>query len=114
MKKISDYKNISSNNETLLKAIVSQQPVSVAIQANLTSFRLYSQGVYSDEECGDELDHGVLIIGYGTQNGSDYWVIKNSWGLDWGENGYMKMLRNYVNSSSGLCGIASVPSIPIL
>ena len=111
---ISDYKNISSNNETLLKAIVSQQPVSVAIQANLTSFRLYSQGVYSDEECGDELDHGVLIIGYGTQNGSDYWLIKNSWGLDWGEKGYMKMLRNYVNSSGGLCGIAMMPSYPIV
>ena len=110
---INSYQNISSDNETLLKAMVAQQPVSVAIQANLTSFRLYSMGIYSDEECGDELDHGVLIIGYGTQNGTDYWLIKNSWGTGWGENGYMKMLRNYGNGS-GLCGIASIPSIPII
>ena len=94
---------------------VSQQPISVAIQANLSSFKFYRSGVYQDPQCGDQLDHGVLIVGYGTDRlqGLDYWIVKNSWGHEWGDNGYIKILRNYDQSESGMCGIASQPSFPI-
>ncbi len=113
---ISKYGNIFPNNEKILKRAVAQQPVSVAIQANLTSFRFYSSGVYSDPNCGNQLDHGVLIVGYGNDNntGLDYWLVKNSWGPSWGENGYIRILRNTQDTPSGLCGIATQPCIPLV
>ena len=114
--KISNYSDIIRNNEHVLKMAVSKQPVSVAIQANISSFKFYKRGVYQDHECGDQLDHGVLIVGYGTDRlyGLDYWIVKNSWGPDWGENGYIKILRNYEYSDSGMCGIAVQPSAPVV
>jgi len=113
---ISNYSDIIKNNEHVLKMIVSQQPVSVAIQANISSFQFYKRGVYQDPDCGDQLDHGVLIVGYGTDKlyGLDYWIVKNSWGAEWGENGYINILRNYKDSDSGMCGIAMQPSVPVV
>lgn len=111
---ISDYKDVIQNNEEILKRVVHQQPVSVAIQANLKSFQLYSSGIYSDPSCGTQLDHGVLIVGYGHDlfYNMDYWIVKNSWGPEWGDKGYIKIQRN-IENSSGMCGIAMQPSIPI-
>ena len=113
--RINYYQNIESNNEKVLKRAVAQQPVSVAIQANQFSFQHYSSGVFSDLTCGTDLDHGVLIVGYGYDLLSDmeYWLVKNSWGDKWGENGYIRIQKN-INNSSGLCGIAMIPSIPLL
>lgn len=112
---IKSYGDIIPNNEKILKRAVAQQPVSVAIQANLSSFQLYQSGIYSDPNCGNKLDHGVLIVGYGYDffHNMDYWIVKNSWGTSWGENGYIRILRNS-ESDSGLCGIASQPSIPLV
>jgi len=111
---ISNYSDIESNNELLLKRVVYRQPVSVAIQANKRSFQMYKSGIYSDLECGTQLDHGVLIVGYGYDyfHNMDYWLVKNSWGSDWGENGYIRLLRN-TDDPRGLCGIAMIPSIPL-
>jgi len=111
---ISDYKDVIPNNEDILKRVVNQQPVSVAIQANLKSFQLYSSGIYSDPSCGTQLDHGVLIVGYGNDmfHNMDYWIVKKKWGPQWGENGYIRIQRN-IENNSGLCGIAMQPSIPI-
>ena len=91
------------------------QPVSVAIQANKRSFQMYKSGIYNDPDCGFELDHGVLLIGYGYDKDydMDYWIIKNSWSESWGENGYIKIQRN-IDDPRGLCGIAMDPSIPIV
>ena len=112
---ISDYKNVTQNNETVLMQAVAQQPISVAIQANLQSFQFYSKGIYNDSQCTDELDHGVLLVGYGIDdNNVSYWLIKNSWGPNWGENGYIRMLRNLTNNTSGMCGIAMQPTFPII
>lgn len=112
---IDNYSDITPNDEKVLKRAVAQQPVSVAIQANLSSFQLYSGGVYSDPNCGDKLDHGVLVVGYGHDliHGMDYWLIKNSWGPYWGEDGYIRIQRN-TETESGLCGISAQPTIPLL
>jgi C1A family cysteine protease len=112
---ITNFSDIQPNNEHALAKAVTRQPVAVAIQANLQSFQLYTSGIYSDPDCGDDLDHGVLVVGYGYDwsKGMDYWIVKNSWGPSWGENGYMRMLKYYDNPE-GLCGIAMDPSIPLL
>ena len=112
---ISSYQNVTQNNETILMHAVDQQPVSVAIQANLPSFQFYSKGIYNDSQCAGELDHGVLVVGYGADdNNVSYWLVKNSWGPAWGENGYIRILRNLTNNTNGMCGIAMEPSIPII
>lgn len=70
-----------------------------------------SQGVFTGS-CGTELDHGVAAVGYGTtRDGTKYWIVKNSWGEDWGERGYIRMQRG-ISDSQGLCGIAMEPSYP--
>ena len=116
---IDNYADVEPNNEKVLMRAVAHQPISVAIQANLTSFRFYKRGVYQDPDCGDQLDHGVLIVGYGTDilQDLDYWIVKNSWTSNWGDEGYVKILRNYEKyggDSSGMCGIAVQPSYPII
>ena len=82
----------------------------------MSSFHFYKSGIYQDDDCGDQLDHGVLIVGYGTDRirGLDYWIVKNSWSPQWGEDGYVRILRNYDKSDSGMCGIAVQPSFPIV
>ena len=112
---ISNYSDIIKNNEEILKYAVQHQPISLAIQANKRSFQMYKSGIYSDPYCGFELDHGVLLIGYGYDKtyDMDYWIIKNSWSDSWGENGYIRIQRN-IDDKRGLCGIAMDPSVPIV
>jgi cathepsin L len=112
---ISSYKTIASNDEAALKTAVAQQPVSVAIDASQQSFQFYSSGVYDEASCctncvQSDLDHGVLVVGYGTENGADYWLVKNSWNSGWGDAGYIKMARN----KESQCGIATYASYPIV
>jgi len=109
--KISSYKDVASNNENALLAAVALQPVSVAIEADQHAFQFYSSGVMTGR-CGTNLDHGVLCTGFGTDNGRDYWIIKNSWGPQWGENGFIRIGRN-MQSPYGQCGIAMQNSYPI-
>ncbi|XP_074587762.1 low-temperature-induced cysteine proteinase [Curcuma longa] len=107
---IDGYKDIPPNNEKLLLQAVAQQPVSVGICGSERSFQLYSKGIFTGP-CSTALDHAVLIVGYGSENGVDYWIVKNSWGKSWGMNGYMHMLRNS-NDSYGMCGINMLASFP--
>ena len=111
--KIDSFVDVQTNNETALLQAVSLQPVSVAIEADASVFQFYSSGVMDSESCGTQLDHGVLVVGYGTKDGKDYWKVKNSWGSSWGDNGYILIGRN-ANTKEGICGIAIEPSYPII
>jgi KDEL-tailed cysteine endopeptidase len=90
---ISGWKSVPPKSGSQLQAAVLQQPVSIAVDADF--WQHYSSGVYSGA-CGVQLDHGVLLVGYGIDKSSlkKFWLVKNSWGQSWGENGYIRVLRN--------------------
>ena len=90
------------------------QPVSVAIEADTRYFQSYSSGVLTSTSCGTNLDHGVLVVGYGEENGQKYWLVKNSWSATWGDKGYVKIARSESTNDPGVCGIAMQPSFPSL
>merc|ERR1740139_1727089 len=102
---ITGFIDVPSKDEDALKAAVAGQPVSVAIEADKMVFQMYKGGVLDSDKCGQNLDHGVLLVGYGTDGGVDYWKVKNSWGTTWGEDGYIRMSRGH-----NTCGIASQAS----
>lgn len=112
---IDGFKDVPTNDEDSLMKAVSKQPVSVAIEADHQSFQLYAGGVYSAKDCGTELDHGVLLVGYGVDPSSKkhkhFWKIKNSWGEAWGEDGYIRIAKGG-NGLEGQCGVAMQPSYP--
>jgi len=102
--------DVTSSNQLHLQEALSYGPVSVAIEADTLVFQFYKSGVINDVKCGTNLDHGVLVVGYGTEDGNDYWIVKNSWGPGWGDNGYVKIGRSNSTSDAGMCGIALQPS----
>lgn len=108
--KVTGLVDVPTSEDKLQEAVASVGPVSVAIDAGHSSFQLYHSGVYDEPACTHNLDHGVLAVGYGTQDGKDYWLVKNSWGLGWGDKGYIMMSRNKDNQ----CGIALVASYPLV
>ncbi|KAK7330576.1 hypothetical protein VNO77_24771 [Canavalia gladiata] len=109
---IDGHENVPVNNEAALHKAVANQPVSVAIEAAGYDFQFYSEGVFTGD-CGTNLDHGVAIVGYGTtKDGTKYWIVKNSWGSEWGEKGYIRMERD-ISDKKGLCGIAMEASYPM-
>jgi C1A family cysteine protease len=103
----SSFTDVQAGSVSAMMSAVAQQPVSIAIQADQRSFQHYTSGVLTDG-CGQQLDHGVLAAGYGTENGVDYWLVKNSWGPTWGDAGYIKIER----SDANLCGVLSSASYP--
>eukprot|EP00731_Ephydatia_muelleri_P007190 Em0003g1438a len=101
----------SGNEYDLQAAVASVGPVAVSVDANTYAFRFYQKGVFRSTACSSyDLNHSMVVVGYGVYNGKDYWLCKNSWGSNWGINGYILMARNRYN----LCGIASEALYPTL
>jgi len=107
------YVNVTVQSVDQLKAAITQQPVSVAVQANQLVWQFYFGGVIS-KNCGDNLDHGVLAVGFGTIKGKDAFIVKNSWGASWGAQGYVYISTDGTkNNGNGVCGILMDPVYPI-
>ncbi|CAO2151973.1 unnamed protein product [Urochloa humidicola] len=105
---ISGYQDVPSNDEGALATAVANQPVSVAIDAH--NFQFYNGGVMTGDSCGMNLNHAVTAIGYGTaDDGTPYWLLKNQWGQNWGEGGYLRLERG-----TGACGVAKQTSYPLV
>ena len=100
--KVADYFDVTPGSPSQLKAAILKGPTSVAIEADQFVFQGYTGGVIT-HGCGTRLDHGVLAVGYGTENGQAYFLVKNSWGASWGDNGYIKMADN--GDGAGMCGM---------
>jgi hypothetical protein len=107
---ISGYKSITPFSGNAMEAALNNGPVSIAIEADKLVFQFYSGGILSSSQCGHNLDHGVLAVGYG----ADYWIVKNSWGTTWGESGYIQLGRGDKNGGGmyGECGLLTQPSQP--
>lgn len=83
---VASFTDVEANNPAALVSALAKQPVSIAIEADRSAFQFYSTGVIKKGSCGTKLDHGVLLVGYGTEDGTDYWLVKNSWSKGWGDN----------------------------
>jgi KDEL-tailed cysteine endopeptidase len=114
------YVDIQKNSDSAMMTALSMQPVSVAIEADQKAFQLYSSGVFTSS-CGTTLDHGVALVGYGSLNGIDHYILRNSWGTSWGVGGYMYLGRGNdpatgkpYNNGAGQCGVLGEASYPVM
>jgi len=111
---ITGYDSVTSDDETALLDAAAIGCVSVGVEADQYSFQYYSSGILTGL-CGTSIDHGVLVVGYGVDGSQDYWKVKNSWGTDWGEEGYLYICRSCdKNGNEGECGINMYPDIPTI
>jgi C1A family cysteine protease len=107
--KVQSFVDIPAGDENALQTAVASHVVSIAIEADQSGFQFYSGGVF-DGECGQNLDHGVTLEGYGSEDGKPYWLVRNSWGSSWGtEGGYIKLVRG-----KNQCGISNAASYPVV
>jgi len=106
---IKGFFDVPTDDTKALMEAVAQQPVAIAIEADQAAFQMYGGGIIT-KKCGNKLDHGVLLVGYGTDKGVEYWKVKNSWGASWGEEGYVRIERGL--PGDGQCGIKAGASYP--
>ena len=101
---------VEDSEEDLAAKVASMGPAAIAIDASHFSFQLYSRGIYDESACSSyNLDHGVGCVGFGTEDGVNYWIVRNSWGTSWGESGYIRMVKDKNNQ----CGEATAATIPV-
>lgn len=109
---VKGFVNITEGDEdALLCAVATVGPVSVAIDATSQEFQFYRKGLFYNPKCSsNQLSHGLLAVGFDTNENGPYWIVKNSYGSHWGNHGYIHMARNRNNN----CGIATVASYPLV
>ena len=111
---VMSFVDVDASSDEAMMAALAQQPVSIAIEADQKDFQLYSSGVFTGG-CGTKLDHGVLAVGYGSLDGQDYYLVKNSWGETWGSSGYIMLGRgDEFNKGNGQCGMLMQASYPVV
>ena len=108
--KTTGWTGVTGGQPDAMKAALVNNPLAVAIQANQLSFQMYTSGIFTNTNCGTQLDHATNVVGWGTSNGMDYWIMRNSWGVTWGMSGYMEI---EIVDGAGLCGIQMQPLFPI-
>ncbi|XP_059499486.1 procathepsin L-like, partial [Stegostoma tigrinum] len=106
--KVARYRNIQRGERCLARASRRIGPIAVSLNARPKTFHFYKQGVYADPSCTQRRGHAVLLVGYGRERRMNYWLVKNSWGTEWGEEGYIKIAKDKGN----LCGIANYAVYP--
>ena len=107
--KTTQVSKVKAGSSSQLQAALAQATVSVAIEADTAVFQGYTGGVLNSAKCGTNLDHGVLVVGYGTENAQPYFIVKNSWSSGWGEAGYIRIAD--VGDGNGICGILMEPVV---
>jgi C1A family cysteine protease len=124
--KVASYVTVTPKSDSAMMTALTVEPVSIAIEADTRSFQLYSGKIYSDfEGCNSNsktkgatsqpnIDHAVVLVGYGSENGQDYYILRNSWSTSWGENGYMKISRGSQYAPWGMCGLLYQPEYPVV
>lgn len=107
---VSGYLSIAKGDEDDLAAKVENNgPTSVSIDASIWSFQLYEGGIYDDKKCHqDSINHSIGCVGFGVEGQTKYWILRNSWGTSWGEEGYMRMIWE-----NNMCGVASMAVVAI-
>ncbi|XP_019186359.1 PREDICTED: ervatamin-B-like [Ipomoea nil] len=110
--KIKGFQWVPRFRESELMKAVANQPVSAAIDASGMAFQFYKGGIYGKDKCTTTVNHAITVVGYGESDGRKFWLIKNSWGEGWGENGYLKLIKDS-GDAKGACGIATKPSFPV-
>merc|ERR1712023_407711 len=108
---VTSFMDVSANSEQAMMSALMKGPVSIAVEADKQVFQSYHSGVMTGM-CGTNLDHGILAVGYGTESGTNYWKVKNSWGATWGMSGYANLERG--KGGEGECGILSAASYPVV
>jgi C1A family cysteine protease len=103
------YTNVLRNSPNQMKAALAVKPLSVSIEADTSVFQSYRTGILNSTACGTSLDHATNVVGWGEQNGTEYWIMRNSWGSSWGESGYMRIA---IVDGHGICGIQMEPLYP--
>lgn len=94
--------SVKSESAQAMKEALQSNPITVAVDANCDDFMYYSSGVLT-KSCGTGLDHAIAAVGYGSDNGQEYWIIRNSWAASWGEEGYIRMAIE--ETGAGVCGV---------
>ena len=107
---VQSYTTVTPQSVADMKAALGQQPLAVAIEADKLCFQTYSSGIFDNDNCGTSLDHAVLAVGYGSENGQEYWLVKNSWASTWGDQGYIRMA--ITGDDAGICGVQLEPEYP--
>lgn len=109
---LESYTDIAPNSDAAMMTALATQPVAAFVEADQSSFQFYESGVLT-AACGADVDLAVLVVGYGSEAGTDFYKVKNSWGAGWGDKGYIYLARGaQYNGGAGQCGVLAGPSVP--